>query len=103
MSVTAAGNIAGKARNKPATPGPHFSATMPVAAVMAPPKTKRIIYSCQRVRRSAERSAVINIVSYRSSVNQNASAAANQSGMRAAAVSSADKSRRIKSQQAEAV
>jgi hypothetical protein len=55
-SVTLAGKIAGKARNSPPTTGPKCLATIPVAAVIAPPNKKRTAYSYQRILRIAEKS-----------------------------------------------
>ena len=44
ISVAVAGNMAGKARNRPPITGPNCFATMPANAVTAPPKTKRTRY-----------------------------------------------------------
>jgi hypothetical protein len=41
MRVALAGKIAGKAKNKPPTPGPNFRAIIPARAVINPPKRNR--------------------------------------------------------------
>ena len=43
-SVSVAGRMDGKARNRPPTVGPHFPVTRPAARETAPPKTKRMIH-----------------------------------------------------------
>src|SRR6266853_6898090 len=55
------GKIAGNARNKPPTPGPHLLAINPAATVMAPPKANLRAYSYHLVFPRAERSRLIFI------------------------------------------
>ena len=45
-SVALAGKIAGKARKRPPTTGPLRCAIRPAAAVISPPKTNLMAYSC---------------------------------------------------------
>src|SRR5258707_6738385 len=59
--VALAGKIAGNARNKPPTPGPHFLAINPAATVMDPPNASLRAYSYHLVFPRAERSRLIFI------------------------------------------
>jgi hypothetical protein len=54
ITVVLAGKIAGNARNGPPIAGPNSLAMTPAMAVINPPKTNRIAYSCHFVFSNTE-------------------------------------------------
>src|SRR6267143_1001995 len=59
--VALAGKIAGNARNKPSTPGPHLLAINPAATVMAPPNANLRAYSYHLVFRELRDPALFSL------------------------------------------
>src|SRR6266576_68612 len=58
MRVALEGKIAGNARKSPAIAGPYSFAMIAARAVIAPPKRKRVAYSCHSLCRMASKSTL---------------------------------------------
>ena len=79
IKVALAGNMAGKARKSPPTPGPHFRPAMPARTVMLPPATNRRAYSCHLVCFSPEGS-ILMVIAYLKKMLHSPKAVRNHSG-----------------------
>lgn len=92
-NVALAGKIAGKAMNRPPTPGPYFCEMRPARTQMIPPNINRRANWCHFVRRRAEKSTLMFKNIYLSSKNQRPRETTNQSGIRLTVTARLDKCR----------